>query len=266
MPFREEIIQQFPPLSVATVELLRSLSHDPSLREIADIVVRDAILSARILQLANSPRYATTREITDVAQAAVALGRDTIRRIAISAGLRRGVRGATANPLMTPLWEHSLATAILAQSIAAELAPDSAGALYTAGLLHDIGAMALASWKPGPYATIVEAAATPGFDPIAWEQSVLAVDRHEAGGWLAEEWELPANLRVALGPPQPATDGGPLGCVIAAASDLAEAYGYGLVPADDSKSNEQILAQYHLERYGAQIPPKGELDLGADVF
>ena len=255
---RDEIIRSFPKLSPATAFLLKSLAQEPGLREVAEAVAQDPSLSARVLQTANSSRYARTREITDIVQAAVTLGRDTIRRIALSSGLRRNLACGRAQGVLEPLWSHSVATALIAQGLGNTIGPNG-GDAYTAGLLHDVGAMALAVWKPDVYNEFPAAATAQGFDAGTWERDTLGVDRWEAGGWLAEEWALPERLREAIRYPDVVTETRSTANIVRTGSELAELYGYGLCPAPEGSDVDSVLSACGLSQFGDAVLPEEDL-------
>lgn len=265
MVSRDQITRSFPRLSPATAELLRSLSRDPGLREVAEIVSRDPALSARVLQTANSSLYARTHEITDIVQAAVTLGRDAIRRLAISSGLRRSLASGKAQHLTDPIWRHSVATAVFAQALEQAANPDSSDA-YTGGLLHDVGAMALAVWKPDDYSGIVKAGAQPGFNRTEWEREHLGVDRRTVGGWLAEDWELPERLHEAIDLDEEVVPSRSLANLVRTSSQLAELHGYGLYPAPEGSTTDSILAGRGLAGFADALPAEEDLRAAVDLF
>jgi EAL and modified HD-GYP domain-containing signal transduction protein len=62
-------------------EIVRMLHHDPiDVRQISQLVLRDASLTYRLLRLVNSPIYAIYHEVRSVEAAIIAVGEDTFRR------------------------------------------------------------------------------------------------------------------------------------------------------------------------------------------
>jgi EAL and modified HD-GYP domain-containing signal transduction protein len=63
-------------------EIVRLLHHDPiDIREVSQLVLRDASLTYRLLRLVNSPIYAIHQEVRNLASAIIAVGENTFRRI-----------------------------------------------------------------------------------------------------------------------------------------------------------------------------------------
>ena len=93
----------------------------------------------------------------------------------------------------TGLWIHSLAVACCCEQIAQlhpELGVDGEQA-YLAGLLHDLGKMALDVVLPQAYERVLSMSASRRCPLSLIEQTVLGFDHHTAGKRLAEHWKLP---------------------------------------------------------------------------
>jgi HD-like signal output (HDOD) protein len=67
-------------------------------------------------------------------------------------------------------------------------------AAYTAGLLHDIGRLALAVIQPVQYANFLSSAPMTGAEILEGERQIFEVDHCQAGRWLVEAWKLPKDF------------------------------------------------------------------------
>ena len=65
---------------------------------------------------------------------------------------------------------------------------------YTAGLLHDVGRLALLRELPDQYARLLETEVRDDADLLAREKAAFEVDHCAAGKWILEQWEFPAEL------------------------------------------------------------------------
>jgi putative nucleotidyltransferase with HDIG domain len=95
-------------------------------------------------------------------------------------------------------WRHSLGCALLAEELseACEVQPDQA---YTAGLLHDVGRLALLVKYPESYADLLSVVMENGFCLLQGERDLFDIDHCEAGAWLGQEWAFPPSLVQAIG-------------------------------------------------------------------
>jgi HD-like signal output (HDOD) protein len=193
---------QLPPYPSIVAEVERELAKpDPSPTKVGTILAEDPALSAAILRLANSAFQAARGETTNVAQAVVRLGLRHTRRMVMTAALvqRWPVHRAVNQ---RSFWNHSVSVALTASefdklagvSIPAEVLEAS----FTAGILHDLGALVLARAFPEQYAWLSEIAIAEGRGIAPLELDRWGVDHGEVGGIVACRWELPDSLREAV--------------------------------------------------------------------
>lgn len=117
-------------------------SDKASAAEIAKIITMDAALSARLLQVCNSPLYRTRRTVEDIQTAVARLGYIQVRNL-VSSLVMQQMFQATSDVLdkkMRAAWEHSTHVAAISYVLAGScgVPPDQA---MLAGLIHDIGAL-----------------------------------------------------------------------------------------------------------------------------
>lgn len=114
-----------------------------SAREIASVVATDAALSARLIQVANSPVYRGARAIEDIQQAIARMGFTVTRDIVTSLAMRQMFQATheETDRRLRRIWEHSTEVAAISSVLAKQftrLKPDQA---MLAGLVHDIGTL-----------------------------------------------------------------------------------------------------------------------------
>ena len=148
-------LENLPPFPSVAVRAMNMLSGtDTSLSELCDLIRLDGVFTGEILRIANSPLIAFTKEVTSVLQASMLLGFRRLRRVVITVGLR-SYMDKSFTPGLQACWRHSVACAMLAERIARWNSVDRDFA-YTAGILHDIGRVALATMNPQVYDDLVE--------------------------------------------------------------------------------------------------------------
>ena len=113
---------------------------DASSSEVANTLMMDASLSARVLKLANSAYYGIPRKITTLSEAVMILGFKTVRNLALSVFTYDMVfKNRSSSVDRERLWEHFIATAVASETVAETVGYPLKEEIFIAGLLHDIG-------------------------------------------------------------------------------------------------------------------------------
>ena len=249
LEMRHRLEAEVPPFRPVAVQLLH-LAGDPtvSMRRIVDLLRTDPVLTGGLLRVANSPLYASRREISDVQHAVTYLGLDVIRSLAVTAAMR-GLVDTRPNPLAVAFWRHSLATALTCRRMC-RLAGASSEYAYTAGLLHDVGQLGLMRVVP-EYAQIVGKAVQRGERLIDVEARAFGIDHCQAGRWLFSRWRLPLELQSVAGgherPTPKATRDRGLIVLVHAASLVAEFMGFAVIPPARDIELQDIAAAFEDE-------------------
>jgi putative nucleotidyltransferase with HDIG domain len=147
------------------------------------------------------------------------------------------VKGGLRTTELRRSWEHTLATAVLADQIARACGVFTDVA-YTAGIIHDIGRLGLLVAYPREYERIIRDAADRCLDLLDFESLQFGVHHAEAGRILAERWGLPDEFRIVAGRHHDPCEGRELDLlrIVHVACRLADALGYDftcpLIPSD----------------------------------
>jgi HD-like signal output (HDOD) protein len=259
---RIKSLAPFPPAASRLVTLLSD--KDVNFERVASVLDTDAALVAEVLRLANSPLIGLSRSVSTTLQALALLGVRRVYALIITLTLCRFLRaGADAHPAMRFCWRHNLAAALVAKQIGLKRHADPDHA-YLAGLLHEVGKLALLAAYPREYNRMVDAIAS-GKEQRPCrnvEREWFGVDHCEAGEWLLETWNLPVMFReVARNYGREQTHSGSLTAIVGEACTIAAKLGFASdgSPARPDEINglpeewtEQIVdAVNHLEcEYG----------------
>jgi len=116
-----------------------------TVNEVASVIERDAVISVRLISVANSPMYRGAEKILTVKQAIPRLGFKETQNI-VTTIANKGlyeVKDLYFKTAMENLWLHSLASAYIARAIASKLMLGDIEKIYFMGLTHDIGKVLL---------------------------------------------------------------------------------------------------------------------------
>lgn len=229
------------------------MSGNSNARDIAGIIERDPVMSAKVLQLVNSAFFGLERQIFRLNEAVTILGVRLIRDLTLSSHLFEAFPQSTewTSFSFKQIHNRSMMVARLAEDICKTVRADRQlqGQAFLAGLLHDFGMIVLASQDAEQYRVVVNKASELQQPLYVVEKMQLGVSHAEAGAYLLGLWNLPPKVIEAVlfhhfPSSYPSSDFQPLTAV-----HLADA----LLPSVDSVVGCKIssqLAEKYIERLG----------------
>lgn len=202
--FRDEILRnvaETPKLPAAVTRVL-ALVNDPdsSIPDVMAAVETDPGLTAETLRIANSAYFAGPRKIASLRDAGVLLGLNRIMQLVLAAAVFPiGARPVPGYDLEEgALVDGMLAVAVGAEVLARELKKLPPSHAFTAGLLHDIGKLAMGNVVARCRQEIRDCAMVEGISYEQAERMLLGIDRAEAGAAMLRAWNLPDNVVTAV--------------------------------------------------------------------
>jgi putative nucleotidyltransferase with HDIG domain len=192
-------IRDLPTLPEVARDMLSNINDENlSLDAICEKVSQDQSLVAKMIRLANSSIYGSNSKVVTLQQAVVMLGIKNVKNL-IRMTLMTHSFPATLCPGFDfkAFWRHSVATAICAELISRTLHMKHDFA-FTAGLLHDIGKLVLATRFPEEYAQVICYQLEHDCHLIEAEQAVLGIDHIAAGLILAIHWQFSDVIQDAI--------------------------------------------------------------------
>jgi len=175
----------------AVVAMMDNADAGP--KDVAELVSRDQVMSAKILRLVNSPLYGFPGRISSVSHALVLLGFNVVRGLVLSMAVFDHFSSRTPG-----LWGHSLGTALAARALARQLGRKDAEEIMIAGLLHDLGKVVLAHLFPNHYNLALTVAAEKRCHIAEAERHVFGANHTLAGAWISQAWHLPARIEDVM--------------------------------------------------------------------
>jgi putative nucleotidyltransferase with HDIG domain len=194
-------VGELPLMPSLALMLVRSV-HDEHVgaAELASHIADDTGLAAHLLRLVNSPFYGFSRRIGTVSDAIAVLGLHLVRRIVTAAVLQRMLPSVLPDgPASRNFWRHQLLVALLARLAHAQHGEGDEEQAYMAGLLHDIGRLAMHAYRPPEDGLLVPSHSVGEEALILQERARLGFDHAQAGAALLQAWKLPDNLVQAVG-------------------------------------------------------------------
>jgi signal transduction histidine kinase len=199
-------LDSLPTLPAIAVKLLQVTTlTDSDAGDVIRLLRGDQSLTARILSVAASAALGVREPVTTLERAVPLIGFAGVRSIVLATSVfdcfvkqPGDDRGAGFDRV--EFWKHALAVACAARRLAQArrdtgIGPEDA---YIAGLLHDLGKVALATVFPKAYDRVVAQANHSRGDVADFERAILGADHTVAGRRVAERWRLPRDLRETI--------------------------------------------------------------------
>ncbi len=156
--------------------------------ELADMIVTDAALSARLMQVANSPLYRGTVEVNSIQMAVTRLGSATIRTLITSLVMQQmfAPTTETLEHFFRETWEQGVNVSAISRALAAFVPHLSADEAMLAGLIHQIGKLPI----------LILAENIPEFRDSPTRLEKLLEKAHPViGKMIMDTWDFPDELK-----------------------------------------------------------------------
>lgn len=192
--------------TVATKAIQMAEDERSATMDLANLISSDQALTAKLLRLSNSAYYGYGRRISNVREAVILLGMRTVRSVAISTAIIDAFKIPELDGFSQDLfWAHSVTVGLVGESIARETKVARPEDAFTAGVLHDVGKLAMMLCEPRLFQATVRLVETSGISWEAAELRVFGVQHHMVGARLAQRWKFPEGLVDAIRSHHPAT-------------------------------------------------------------
>lgn len=231
-------VHSFPALPETVARVRQAMSNPKSsIRDVAEIIIMDPPIAAKVLSVANSAAYGFPRQVEDVTLAVTLLGLREAYSIVLSVAVLN-ILEKSRHIDYKRFWLEALCCAAATRFVLKAAGRKQLPGVFVGGLLHDIGRVALAEVLP-ELSRKIDMHLT-GEELIRTEERLIGLSHAEAGYILAGHWGLPPEITQPIRfhhRPQAAEEAGEVVAVVAIADDLARASGATL------DENRGILAR-----------------------
>lgn len=191
-------LDELPTLPTIVYELSRVI-NDPmsSTSEIEKIMSNDQSLTTKVLRLANSAYYAIPGGVTSLQRAIAYIGFDAINQLVLSASIMKALNAKeSVNFEPSQFWKHSIGVAMASETTAKFVHHKTPSDLFTCGLVHDMGKVALYIIEPEVFAETLAYAKEKNVT-VSEAEIALGAPKHTAvGRELAGKWKLPQLIQM----------------------------------------------------------------------
>src|SRR5262245_12644032 len=189
-------------LPAVAVEVLR-LTGEPRVdaRALKECIERDPALTTRVLRVVNSSLFGVSRPVTDLGQALALLGTRPLKMLVLGFSLPKELFAGLEASVLARYWRRSLVKAVAARDLAERLWQTSGDEPFIAGLVQDIGSLALIQHIGPSYIQLLDHVQSHGGNLLDRELETLGFDHVVLSSRLLAHWGLPPTLCAAVSAP-----------------------------------------------------------------
>ena len=164
--------------------------------QVAEIIRRDPSLTARLLRLVNSVYYGLSTPVNSIEDAVFYLGVRQIRQLVMVTPIIEDFQKLAGKSTFAwrEFWQHCIGTAILTREVISTLRAPTDEVDYVAGLIHDVGKIAMASACPEHFELIHQPGQMANTNLMEREREILGLDHCEVGAMYLRSHNLPDAL------------------------------------------------------------------------
>jgi putative nucleotidyltransferase with HDIG domain len=178
-----------PAIVSKVVTMLDDQEADPD--DIADLILSDQVLAARVIRVVNSPLYRTNNAISSVKRALLFLGFKSVREMILTSYFVEGFKQKEQPFDMKMFWMHSFSVGAISRRIALMVDYPDMEKAYLVGILHDIGKVFLGHYCKDEYGQMLNSIRNTSFTTYDAEYEFFGTTHCEVGLCLAQRWNFP---------------------------------------------------------------------------
>ncbi len=170
-------------------------------RKFSELICCDPMLSAKIIQQANSSFYRRTTDVTSIPHAMITMGIQHLQEVVEEEAEKVKHLDESAfggfDQLVTSFWLHSVVVGRIAELLKETIRLNISEDIYLAGLFHDLGKLAMDQQQPDFYPQLLR----PQFiqqNICDVEKEFMSSDHCQAGAWLGEKLGFPKPYQEVM--------------------------------------------------------------------
>ncbi|MBS2020847.1 MAG: GGDEF domain-containing protein [Deltaproteobacteria bacterium] len=191
--------RNLPTIPGVVLEILEvARSPKAGLPDVARLLSKDPALSARLLRVASSAAYAAQEPVTTVDRAVSRLGMNATLCVALSFSMAQNTSASTEGFEVSRYWRRSVITAVCARTIGSHVSSCPPTELFIAGLLQDIGMLAMHTAMGESYGALCKESGGSHARLHEIERAKFGADHSLVGAWMLERWRISDRLMRAV--------------------------------------------------------------------
>lgn len=187
-----ERIDELPTIPAVATQVLNLLDQpDVRIEDVADLMLSDQVMTARVLKMLNSPVYRPSHEIGSLKLALVYLGLKHIREMALTTSLIGAFEKGDGALEISAFWEHAFGVGMVAKIIAAKVGYPDLEKAYISGIVHNLGLVFLNTYMVQEFQEVLAAIKDRPISMRSAEIDRFGTSHCEIGLCMARKWNFP---------------------------------------------------------------------------
>jgi putative nucleotidyltransferase with HDIG domain len=187
-----ERVDDLPTIPVVATQVLQLLDQpDVRIEQVADLILSDQVMTARVMKMVNSPVYRPGSRISSLKRALVYLGLRHIREVALTTSFIDAFDDNTGAFEISTFWEHSFGVGMVSKVIAEKIGYPDLEQAYIGGIIHDIGEVFLSSFMRDEFQSVLDGIKGRPVKLVDAEAELLGTTHCEVGLCMARKWNFP---------------------------------------------------------------------------
>lgn len=189
-----------PTLSTVASKLISlTAREDTTIYDITKLIAQDISLSAKVLKVVNSSFYNFPNEVGSIQQAVAILGTNAVRSLVLSFSFLSMERPREPGGFSyAEFWERSLAAAVSAKLLMAQVCDDDTEEVFTVSLLANLGQLILATAFPQEYREIYTRTTKQENNLHTLEETLIGAEHTFIGYEASRHWNFPESLALPI--------------------------------------------------------------------
>lgn len=192
-------IEDLPTIPAVATQVMQLIDQpETQIEDIADLMLTDQVMTARVMKMINSPVYKPEHEITSLKRALVFLGLRHIREIALTTSFIGAFEGDKGALEISSFWEHSFGVGMVSKIIAKKIGYKDLECAYIAGIIHDLGEVFLSNFMREEFKGVLDSIKGKPLTLADAELEQFGTTHAEIGLCMAEKWNFPEVYREVI--------------------------------------------------------------------
>jgi len=195
-----DFIESLPTLPAIASQVSEMIQDENvSAQQILSILEKDQTLTGKVLKLANSSYYSIPGGASSLKKAVLYIGFQAVSQLALSISvLSMFEKFSVKDFTFHSFWMHSLGVGVFSETMAEVLKIPHSEEFFTAGLLHDMGKLALYQYSKQSFENCLVAAQAGKNSFFESEKNFFPWGHAEVGHMLAVRWRLSKLIQDAI--------------------------------------------------------------------